>query len=602
MWNKLQKILSNLLYVWNNFYISKYFNRIFEDYIRNIDEKLLKKRVFDDEYTTSQQITEEDKCDFIDREVKNFISMQVFLLNNINEFSKKKEISIFYNLEWLWFLIWLLDFFELYVNTNELWWLELENIKLKVSCDNEDLNNIIKYWTNKNFWNIFKEINFLENWWYPKSRINIKIESSNKYDIWLIDKNLDYKKHEWILKNVWDIYLIENQDTNWYYDYSRRGSWTIFVESPTRMNLRYFMYRYFWEKDNKWSKFDRFSEERQDSVNLLEIFDDDLKKEGTIDKGNYIKETWWQFEILSSILKWNNTLWIMSTWWWKSLMYQLSSILLPWTIVVISPLKSLMEDQYSNLKNFWFENLVARIHSWLSDDEKEKQLLKVKSWLVKLLYTAPERFQSEKDVNNILTNFIDNVSIFTFDEAHCLSERWHDFRTSYLNLWFFIEKIKEEKKKIPVLALTATASPTVKEDIINYLWIERLIEESSINRTNISMEIVSVEQWEDKRKKLLEYLKTKMNLILWNVAKNEWRSFSSIFETNEDWKFEHWWLIFTIYGPIKNKKAPASRSSTAFDLYRFLIKEIPEYKDDFYVLFFMNTWWINLWCMSILWI
>lgn len=593
MKGNIQKIISNLLYVWNNFYVSKYFNRFFDDYFWKKEDSELKKYIFDDEYY-KWEITDVDKCDYLELETKKFLSIQFFLLKNIVNYSEKKSLSIYFDLKWIWYLIWLLDFFELYINTNELWWLEWNNFDIKIYVKDKEYKEIINYWKSKNFDNIFNKINFLEEGWYPNSRLSINIKESSSYDIWLIDNSVDPKKDKENLSKISEIYLLESRSPNlWYPDYSMWDYRTVFAKKPTRTNLRYFMYRYFWEKTETWSKFDRFSEERQDSVNLLEIFDEDLKKAHTINRWKYIEERWWQYEILASILTRNSTLWIMSTWGWKSLMYQLSSILLSWTVIVVSPLKSLMEDQYANMKNFGFENLSARIHGWLSDDEKETQLRKMKSWFLKLLYVAPERFQIEKDVKNILDNYLNNISIFAVDEAHCLSEWWHDFRFSYLNLWFFVENLKEarsSKDKIPVLALTATASPMAKRDIINFLWIERYIEESSINRPNISMEIVPVNNWNDKRWVLLNYMTNKMDNILENVSEHEskWRPFYWIYDQDEEWKFKRWWLVFTIYWPVKSKRNAASISSTAFDIYKFLTRNIDYHKDDF-MFYFSET-------------
>lgn len=578
---KIKKIINNLLFVWNNFFVSKYFNRIMDDYFWEQKEEITRKYIFNDKYY-NWEITEEDKCIFLEEETKKFLSIQLFLANNIEFITEKQELSIYFDLNWLWYIIWLLDFLELYTNTNELWNIWWNTPNLKIYIKDKDLHNFVNYWNNKLFWDIFKEINFLEDWWYQKSRINIElINESNYFDLWIIDSNIDPEKDKYNLSKTENIFIIDSKSIIWNSVTNNFNYKTVFVKKPTRTNLRYFMYRYFWAKDKNWSKFDRFSEERQDSVNLLEIFDEDLKKEHTKEINGHTEEKWWQYEILASILQGKNTLWILSTWWWKSLMYQLSSILLSWTTIVVSPLKSLMEDQFANMKNFWFENIVSRIHSWLSDDAKEKELLKMKSWNLKLIYVSPERFQIESFVKQLLENYVENISIFTVDEAHCLSERWHDFRFSYLNLGFFVESLRSQETKIPVLALTATASPMAKKDIINFLWIEKYIEESSINRTNISMEIIPVDKWDDKRDILIEYMKDKMNRILENVANMENKPYNWIFEQNEEWKFSKWWLIFTIYWAIKNKTSGASISSTAFDIYKFLIKNLPEYKDDF---------------------
>ena len=590
MKKNIQKIISNLLYVWNNYYVSKYFSRFFDEYFRNKKEDYIKKYIFDDEYYTGN-IEEIDKCNYLELETKKFLSIQLFLLKNINKFNEKDDISIYFDAKWIWYLLWFLDFFELYINANELWWLWLNNINFKIYVKNKDYKDIINYWDNNHFDEIFKEINFLDNGWYPKSRISINVKECDSYDIGIIDNNINPNTDKDNLQKVSNLYLIESREPKaWYVDYSMWDYRPVFVKNPTRTNLRYLMYRYFWEKTENWSKFDRFSEEIQDSVNLVSIFDENLKKASTFNRGKYIEEEWWQFEILASILTWNSTLWIMSTWWWKSLMYQLSSIILSWTIIVVSPLTSLMEDQYANMKSFWFENLSARIHSSLSNDERESQIRKLKTWALKVLYVAPERFQIEKSVDDILNNYIDHISIFAVDEAHCLSEWWHDFRFSYLNLGFFVESLRDINRKIPVLALTATASPNAKKDIINFLWIERVVQEKSINRTNLSMEIIPLDNANNKNSVLLQYLNYKMDSILKNISEkeNNNKQFYWIFDHDEEWKFRRGWLVFTIYWPRGDKSDRIAVSSTAFEIYKFLTRSIPKHKDDF-MFYFSKT-------------
>lgn len=245
MKGNIQKIISNLLYVWNNFYVSKYFNRFFDDYFWKKSDSDLKKYVLNDEYYT-WNITEEDKCDYLELEIKKFLSMQLFLLKQIKSISEKKSLSVYFDLKWFWYLIWLLDFFELYVNTNELWWLDGNNVDLKIFVKDDESKNIIKYWKTKHFGEIFKEINFLEEWWYQNSRLSIQVKECSNYDIWLIDNSVNPEKDKDNLSKIDEIYLIESNNENLGYpDYSMWDYRTVFAEKPSRTNLRYFV---IWEE------------------------------------------------------------------------------------------------------------------------------------------------------------------------------------------------------------------------------------------------------------------------------------------------------------------------------------------------------------------
>ena len=96
MYNNLQKIINNLLFVWNNFFVSKYFNRFFDDYFWNLSEDIKRKYVFEDEYNDSE-ITHEDKWIYLENETKKFLSMQKFLLNRLPDIWNKSELNIYFD-------------------------------------------------------------------------------------------------------------------------------------------------------------------------------------------------------------------------------------------------------------------------------------------------------------------------------------------------------------------------------------------------------------------------------------------------------------------------------------------------------------------------
>jgi ATP-dependent DNA helicase RecQ len=167
-----------------------------------------------------------------------------------------------------------------------------------------------------------------------------------------------------------------------------------------------------------------------------------------------------QEEIITSILNGRDTLAVMPTGGGKSLCYQLPAITADGTAIVISPLIALMKDQVDGLlKN----NLPATlINSTLNYYEIADRLNLAASGKLKLLYIAPERLESKQFIEALAKI---NVSFIAVDEAHCISEWGHDFRPSYLR----INDIFKYLPRVPVMALTATATPEVQDDIVKLL-------------------------------------------------------------------------------------------------------------------------------------
>lgn len=172
-----------------------------------------------------------------------------------------------------------------------------------------------------------------------------------------------------------------------------------------------------------------------------------------------------QEEIIRSALSGGDTLVVMPTGGGKSLCYQVPALMLPGVTVVVSPLIALMKDQVDALRARGIQ--ATTINSTLSFSEVSRRLNNIRHGQYSLVYVAPERFESRKFVE--LMNQID-VSLFAVDEAHCISEWGHDFRPSYLRLNEAIEAVGRP----PVIALTATATPYVQEDIVRQLSLRKL--------------------------------------------------------------------------------------------------------------------------------
>ncbi len=202
---------------------------------------------------------------------------------------------------------------------------------------------------------------------------------------------------------------------------------------------------------------------------------------------------------IESVLKGNDTLVVLPTGGGKSVCYQIPALILPGLTVVVSPLISLMKDQVDALEA---RNLPAAfINSTLTSSQVADRLARAARGEVRLLYLAPERF----DFGNVATRLRDiGVSLLAIDEAHCISQWGHDFRPSYL-------RVAEARIKLgspPTVALTATATPEVRDDICRQLALDnpRTII-TGFDRTNLTYHVLPARNDAEKDTLLVETLR-----------------------------------------------------------------------------------------------
>jgi ATP-dependent DNA helicase RecQ len=191
-----------------------------------------------------------------------------------------------------------------------------------------------------------------------------------------------------------------------------------------------------------------------------------------------------QEKVIKSILNKENTFVIMPTGGGKSLCYQLPALVQGGTAIVVSPLIALMKNQVDAIRSLSSENGIAHVlNSSLTKTEIAQVKKDISSGLTKLLYVAPESLTKEEYVTFLQTVPISFVAI---DEAHCISEWGHDFRPEYRNLKHIIKQLGE----VPVIGLTATATPKVQEDILKNLdMIDATTYKASFNRPNLYYEV-----------------------------------------------------------------------------------------------------------------
>ncbi|WP_028377691.1 RecQ family ATP-dependent DNA helicase [Leeuwenhoekiella sp. MAR_2009_132] len=192
-----------------------------------------------------------------------------------------------------------------------------------------------------------------------------------------------------------------------------------------------------------------------------------------------------QEDVIKSIVKGEHTFVIMPTGGGKSLCYQLPALIEEGTAIVVSPLIALMKNQVDALRGISKEHGIAHVlNSSLNKGEIKQVKEDISNGITKLLYVAPESLTKEENVEFLRS---EKISFVAIDEAHCISEWGHDFRPEYRNLRHIIKRIGDD---IPIIAVTATATPKVQEDIMKNLGISDANSfRASFNRPNLYYEI-----------------------------------------------------------------------------------------------------------------
>ncbi|MCF4102148.1 DNA helicase RecQ [Gillisia sp. M10.2A] len=192
-----------------------------------------------------------------------------------------------------------------------------------------------------------------------------------------------------------------------------------------------------------------------------------------------------QEQVITSIVNGHNTFVVMPTGGGKSLCYQLPALIADGTAIVVSPLIALMKNQVDAIRGISSEHGVAHVlNSSLNKSEVKQVKEDIVNGITKLLYVAPESLTKEENVEFLRSV---EISFMAVDEAHCISEWGHDFRPEYRNLRQIIKRIGDN---IPIIGLTATATPKVQEDILKNLGItDANTFKASFNRPNLYYEI-----------------------------------------------------------------------------------------------------------------
>ena len=233
-----------------------------------------------------------------------------------------------------------------------------------------------------------------------------------------------------------------------------------------------------------------------------------------------------QQQIIENILSGENTFVIMPTGGGKSLCYQLPALMMEGTAVIVSPLIALMKNQVDAIRYVSDKGNIAHfLNSSLSKNEIAQVKKDIVSGTAKMLYVAPESLTKQENIDFLSSV---NVSFFAIDEAHCISEWGHDFRPEYRRLREIFEKISH----VPIIALTATATPKVQLDIQKNLnMLDAKVFKDSFNRPNLYYEI---RPKRDVEKEIIKYVRSKegQSGIIYCLSRKKVEEISELLQVN----------------------------------------------------------------------
>jgi ATP-dependent DNA helicase RecQ len=232
--------------------------------------------------------------------------------------------------------------------------------------------------------------------------------------------------------------------------------------------------------------------------------------------------------IINNLLKGNDTFVIMPTGGGKSLCYQLPALMLPGTAIIISPLIALMKNQVDQIRSFSHDTVAHFMNSSLSKTEITKVKHDVTGGNTKMLYIAPETLKKDETIDFLKSI---NISFVAVDEAHCISEWGHDFRPEYRRIKQMVKEIKD----VPMMALTATATPKVQQDIIKNLQMtDATLYKSSFNRSNLYYEVRPKGKKNEVVKELVSFIKSRKSKsgIIYCLSRKKVEELAEILKAN----------------------------------------------------------------------
>lgn len=236
-----------------------------------------------------------------------------------------------------------------------------------------------------------------------------------------------------------------------------------------------------------------------------------------------------QEQIIQTLLNGDDVFVIMPTGGGKSLCYQLPALIKEGTAIIISPLIALMKNQVDAIRSLGSDKIAHFLNSSLNKTEITAVKQDITDGKTKLLYIAPETLKKDETIDFLKSI---NISFVAVDEAHCISEWGHDFRPEYRRIKAMIKEIKD----VPVMALTATATPKVQQDIQkNLQMLDATVFKSSFNRDNLYYEVRSKGKKGEAMKDIVSYIKQRMNGksgIIYCLSRKKVEEIASILQAN----------------------------------------------------------------------